>query len=65
MLDIDNSDDEFQIKSGCLRKKSVDFHREKESHLNKNVSSFDLIRAEEAQKMAKVRKQTLYSKRRN
>ena len=29
MLNIESVDDEFQVKSGCDRRKSVDFSREK------------------------------------
>jgi hypothetical protein len=48
LLDIDNSDDEFQMKTGCCRKKSADFNREKTSLLNKQgINRIDLIRAEE------------------
>ena len=64
LLDIDNSDDEFQIKSGCTRKKSADFNREKQCHLDKGGSRFELMRLEEMQKASKMRKQTMYIKRR-
>lgn len=64
MLEIDNSDDEFQLKSGCTRKKSVDFNRERDCRLSKQGCNFDLIRAEEANTMIKIRKQTVYVKKR-
>lgn len=64
MLDIDNSDDEFQIKTGCTRKKSVDFNRERQSRLCKQGSGFNLMRVEEMQMVAKLRKQTMYIKKR-
>jgi hypothetical protein len=63
MLDVDNSDDEFQMKTGCTRKKSADFTRERQSRLCKQGSGFNLIRVEEMQ-MVKLRKQTMYIKKR-
>mgnify|MGYP007026490621 CR=1 FL=1 len=35
ILDIGCIDEEFQIKSGCLRRKSLDFIREKKKKLSK------------------------------
>ena len=65
MLDVDNSDDEFQLKTGCTRKKSADFNREKLNRLNKQGSNFLLIKADEAQITNVIgRKQTMYVKKR-
>ena len=52
------------MKTGCTRKKSADFNREKHSRLCKQGSGFNLIRVEEMQMVAKIRKQTMYIKKR-
>ncbi len=66
MLDVDNSDDEFQLKTGCTRKKSADFNREKISRLTKQGSNFLLIKGEGEMQSASMigRKQTMYIKKR-
>jgi len=37
MLNIDNFEDEFQIKSGALRRKSVDFNKEKQTAIKNKL----------------------------
>ena len=37
MLNVDNFDDEYQIKSGCNRRKSVDFNRERVKTINNKL----------------------------
>jgi len=48
LLDVDNSDDEFQLKTNCNRRKSLDFNRERLVTLSKSSNNnYDLVRNDE------------------